>query len=703
GYKVERADGLTNLTWEQISSTEENTTSYQDTDLNAESIYSYRVIAYNDIGESQPSNADSAKTYPAQAVPPPAPTGLLAAASSSTQIDLTWDDTQYETGYRIERALAVDGPWMQIAAAAADSTSYQDKGLNPFTTYFYRLYAYNEAGDGPYSEIGSATTLPLDTQGPSIVIQQPSPPATGMATVIIATISDTSGVQSAALWFRPGGGQASSTAMSGVGGQYSGTIPSAAITPSGVEYYVEAVDMRGNSSREPALGFQSLQVSVSGEGVVCSSPQPGGNQQTAYRMVSVPMDASSKRPDAILVDDLGAYDITRWRFFELIPDQGYAEYPNTNPMIPGKAFWLIVYEGGRVIDTGPCRSVPTGGEYQITVQAGWTLVGNPFNFAVPVNNLRFASGTEPVVLRSYTGAWNDPGVAAVTVMEPFAGYAVSSQTATQLLIDPDLSSGGTLAKSPSVDSTGWAIGIHARCQGALDVDNIALACDGASRDLDSLDKPEPPVIGGYVSVYFPHPGWETVLRTYSVDARPVPREGDAWQFEVRSNIRDVVHLRFEGIMTIPDEDGVVLLDEVTGASLDLRDVQEYSFAITNEEIARPLRILVGTQEYVRSELEKAGSHPVGFGLSQNFPNPFNPLTTIGYSLPAPSRVRLTLYDLVGREVATLVDGIQLGGRRSVVLDGSDLASGVYYYRLQATALEGGAGSYSQTRKLLLLR
>jgi len=703
GYKVQRAPGVTNLVWEEIASRDENITSFQDTDLSAESVFSYRVIAYNDEGESQPSNTDSAQTYPAQAVPPPAPTGLLANTVSPTQIDVTWNDTQYETGYRVERALGVDGPWTQIAAPVADSTRYQDTGLNPSTTYFYRVYAYNEAGDGPYSEIVSATTPTLDTQGPSILIQQPSPPAAGVAVVISATISDSSGVQSATLWYRPGGGQAGSATMSGGSGQYSGTIPSAAITPSGVGFYIEATDVMDNTSREPAVGFQSLQVSVSGQGVVCSSPQPGGSQQTAYRMVSVPADANSNSPDAVLADDLGAYDNTRWRLFELTPEQGYTEYPNTNPMTPGRAFWLIVYEGGRVIDTGPCLSAPTGGEYQIPVHAGWTLVGNPFNFAVPVENLRFASGTEQVVLRSYTGAWNDPAAAAVTVMEPFAGYAVSSQSATQLLVDPDLSSGGMLAKSAFEDSSSWAIRIHARCQDALDLDNIARACRGASRDLDSLDQPEPPVIGGYVSVYFPHADWETVLKTYSVDARPLPQEGDVWLVEVKSNIRDLVHLRFKGIETIPGESSVVVLDEATNASLDLREVQEYSFANTNEDVARRLRILVGSQDFVTFELEKAGIYPLGFGLSQNFPNPFNPLTTIGYSLPAASRVTITLYDVVGREVATLAEGIQLPGRRSVVLDGSDLASGVYYYRMQATALEGTAGSYVQTRKLLLLK
>ena len=78
------------------------------------------------------------------------------------------------------------------------------------------------------------------------------------------------------------------------------------------------------------------------------------------------------------------------------------------------------------------------------------------------------------------------------------------------------------------------------------------------------------------------------------------------------------------------------------------------------------------------------------------PNPFNPITTISYQLPGQSRVTLIVSDVLGREVAALVKGIEEPGYKSVTFDASKLSSGVYYYRLQA-------GSYIETKKLLLLR
>jgi hypothetical protein len=88
--------------------------------------------------------------------------------------------------------------------------------------------------------------------------------------------------------------------------------------------------------------------------------------------------------------------------------------------------------------------------------------------------------------------------------------------------------------------------------------------------------------------------------------------------------------------------------------------------------------------------------PEKYALYQNYPNPFNPATTIRYELPRSSHVQLRLYDVMGREVATLVSGVQEAGSHEYRLTAEQLSSGVYLYRLQA---EG----FTQTRKLLLLR
>ncbi len=85
-----------------------------------------------------------------------------------------------------------------------------------------------------------------------------------------------------------------------------------------------------------------------------------------------------------------------------------------------------------------------------------------------------------------------------------------------------------------------------------------------------------------------------------------------------------------------------------------------------------------------------------FELGQNYPNPFNPSTVISYQLPVASEVSLKVYDVLGREVATLVSGRQEAGRYSVPFNAASLSSGVYFYRLQS-------GSFVETKKMMLVK
>ncbi len=88
--------------------------------------------------------------------------------------------------------------------------------------------------------------------------------------------------------------------------------------------------------------------------------------------------------------------------------------------------------------------------------------------------------------------------------------------------------------------------------------------------------------------------------------------------------------------------------------------------------------------------------PTEFSLSQNFPNPFNPITVISFALPEASEVKLEIYNIVGQKVATLVDGQLEAGEHIVRWDGRDVASGVYLYRLEV-------GEFVETKKMILLK
>jgi hypothetical protein len=94
--------------------------------------------------------------------------------------------------------------------------------------------------------------------------------------------------------------------------------------------------------------------------------------------------------------------------------------------------------------------------------------------------------------------------------------------------------------------------------------------------------------------------------------------------------------------------------------------------------------------------QRQSSVPDSWGLNHNYPNPFNPSTTIGFQLPAGNHVQLKVYNMIGQEIATLVDESRAAGAYTVRFDASGLPSGVYLYRLTS-------GSFTETKTMELVK
>jgi len=97
-----------------------------------------------------------------------------------------------------------------------------------------------------------------------------------------------------------------------------------------------------------------------------------------------------------------------------------------------------------------------------------------------------------------------------------------------------------------------------------------------------------------------------------------------------------------------------------------------------------------------SILEVESGTPIKYELKQNYPNPFNPVTNISYTLPMDGFVTLKVYDIIGKEVATLLNENKKAGSYEAIFDGSSLASGVYFFRMNS-------GSFSSKIKMILLK
>ena len=125
----------------------------------------------------------------------------------------------------------------------------------------------------------------------------------------------------------------------------------------------------------------------------------------------------------------------------------------------------------------------------------------------------------------------------------------------------------------------------------------------------------------------------------------------------------------------------------------------------NDELVK--RIAVANTQFAYANADASGQNKAGntvtikkeivnYAISQNYPNPFNPATTINYQIPKSNFVILKIYDLLGREVRTLVNEEQPTGEYTVTFNAGSLASGLYFYTLRA-------GNFTQTKKMMLLK
>ncbi|PIE77562.1 MAG: hypothetical protein CSA15_12365 [Candidatus Delongbacteria bacterium] len=102
------------------------------------------------------------------------------------------------------------------------------------------------------------------------------------------------------------------------------------------------------------------------------------------------------------------------------------------------------------------------------------------------------------------------------------------------------------------------------------------------------------------------------------------------------------------------------------------------------------------QIFKELESEEIQTLPFSYSLEQNYPNPFNPTTTIRFSLPVEQNVKITVYNILGKEVAELVNRKFRAGINSINFDGSEFASGQYLYKINA-------GTFTKIRKMLLIK
>ncbi len=602
--------------------------------------------------------------------------------------------------YRILAVQEKDDPGGDIQADYRFIMSDAPRDLGPAETtdFTFALVAGNgETGILNASEQAQTFWISFNDQiAPSIGNTSIPVTSIGNSMTINVNVTDNSGLQSVILYYRKGGDISfNSVVMSQSGASYQATIPQTYVTDSGIEIRIEAEDLNDN------LAVIHRMVPVQIPDGHLQTEVSGGAQIENYQMISIPMAPQNGSIDNVLVDDFGVYNNTQWRLFY---DTGtsLSEYPNTGSFAPGKAFWLIT-RSTHTIDIPAGATVSAADYYTITLHGGWNQIASPYNFDVGWNDLMTLNNQPnidgPFFYRGQTG------YSLEELISPFDGCYVNNMAGSNFQLKIPLKGKDANSTKPSLSTAYWCIRIQAESEGIADYLTTLGIRPESSVTWDRYDHLEPPIIGKYISAYFPHSDWQKYPANYAIDFRPMTKDGCIWDVEVRTNIQDCeIELRFieENRELLPAQFKIYLIDPEARLIRDLREQPVFGYTTSgSNEIKKRLQLIIGTEQYIAEKIPDLPIIPLTLELRQNYPNPFNPATQITFGLPANSQVNLTIYDLNGRVVDVLYDGYIEAGYRVLRWDGTNkrggyVASGVYIYCLTA-------GDKKISRKMILIR
>jgi hypothetical protein len=232
-----------------------------------------------------------------------------------------------------------------------------------------------------------------------------------------------------------------------------------------------------------------------------------------------------------------------------------------------------------------------------------------------------------------------------------------------------------------VDENGWIMSLSVDDGVHADHFNTFGSLETAEDDLEWHDNPEIRSPGPGVSLFFK---MENESMELTSDIRSLDQELKVWDAYVRSDTDSEVDLTWSIVQDPSSDMDIRLVDLNTRKVLDLRSEEQFSLGVIDPRYDRRVKIIAGEESEVAARISDVLSMiPEELSISGNYPNPFNPSTTIRYGLPEPRNVRMTVVNIMGQEIAELVSGWQDMGRYEVVWngqsgDGGSLSSGIYF-------------------------
>ncbi len=659
-------------------------------DLDRDGTSTVNIGAYEPVHPVQPTTAPSTIAVLTGA----GMTGTVNPSGAETTTKILLSATGSE-----ERTLLSSNTLSGAVSQRVDATA---RALKPDTEYEVTVAATNPVGT-------TTSTMSFRTP-PAPNLQNDS--GEQSATMRIKTNDNLAGrSQDVTVYARPGGNETTSydeiTSASDVGTSLEVTVPESVIeVPRGVDYYA-TISGPPDALTLPTGGTRTAQRAPFHFPVSFDTLAIGGGpfKSRSYRMVSVP---GSTDVESALTATYGAYNPAVWRLLQW--DASSGEYNafeelDANAFDPGQAFWVKSKIAERP-SIGPGTTAEASTPTTVELPPGWSQVGTPFGFSVPWDTIQAASSLSakhldgPITYRN--GNYERAGALA-----PWRGYFVFNATSEpQTLTIPPTSRGrdGSSSRSASraqahassKDAASYTLTATARTNAETQSVRMGLL-PGAADGRDRLDVAQAPPVQSDVRLSVMEPvGERTVAHAGSF--KPAEERGQTWRLRLSGggDAPSTVQFNLSADGTLPTEMSRYVVD----LSGEKRVASGAEFALDPGEEKR-LRVIVGTERYAAQESKGVALSGYEDDLRGNYPNPFEQTTTLEYTLSEKHAVTLTVYDVLGRRVQTLVDDKKEAGLHTVQWKGQNrygtpVGSGVYFVRMEA-------GTMRETQKVVRVR
>ena len=683
GFQISRKTGAGG-TWSQIATVGANTTIYQNTDLSSGTGYEYRIRAVNTWGQSDYSNVAGAATL----TPLPSPSGLTASASSESRINLSWNDrSNNENGFKIERKTGDTGTWSQIASVSANSTGYSNSGLNPSTLYKYRVRAYNASMHSSYSNVAQAAT-----QGP------PAKPEGLFAEAVSTTRidlewQDESVNEDGFKIDRKEGASGNWTEIASVtAGQEtyedanldSGTTYHYRVHAHNVwgvsDYSDQVTETTGMLPAKPSdlfatvagvdrIDLEWVDIAVNEEGFKIERKEESGGEW--IQIAELGMDKTRYTDEGLTANTNYQY---RLRSFNSWGQSGYSAVVSATTMAIAPPYLSQCYP------PHGAKAVPRNAKIRFRLREQ--------GYGIDMSEFHVRINGEDVVTAGQDQTGGDVNMEMSGAGLTFC-YAPSREFEDESTVAVDLRYQDT-ASPPNVSDTTYAFEVIGHS--VFRTHETAIGTGGGK------------VVDGFsgLEIHFPDGAVSdtTLISIGIIKSPPVLPEGVIYHGLVYHFSPEGLQFGDSVTVCIP----YTLNDLANAGVMDPLDLPVYYFSTRKGEWIR-LHLSDSDADFVYTKVkefcylifsktsglredETVNRMPTGYRLHPNYPNPFNPSTTVAFEVPEQGAVNLRITDILGRDVITLVDGPLSPGSYQVVWDGSDenglkVGNGVYILIMRA--------------------